>query len=303
VIVIGGGNSAVDAARTALRLGAEQVVIVCLEDLGEMAAITGEIQAARSEGVDIKTRTEVRRLVPGGVELGRVELEGDTFRLDRIRPVDAPRVELAAELVIVAAGQSPERLVQAEGGDPGSELEWTEQGLLAAHPETGATSHPRVFACGDLASERHSVTDAIAAGQRAAAGIDLALRGREAAGGRRPPPFPKAPSSSGGMAGRRERSARHEPPLLPEASRRRNFDEVAGAFSESEARKEADRCRICGQCGNCSACIETFGCPAFYLQDGLIKIDEALCVGCGVCVTFCPNGAISVKANGPGVPE
>ena len=292
VVVIGGGNSAVDAARTALRQGAEQVVIACLESRLELPAISEEIEAAQREGVELRTRTQVRRLVEAGVELVPVELLGDSFRLDRIRALEQDGEELRADLVILAVGQEPDRSIRF---DSATELEWTEAGLLATDRQTCATSHPRVFAGGDLVCDQRTVTDAIAAGQRAVFGIDSVLRGQAAAGRRQPPPIPKPRPNGSQVPGRHDRVERYQPPTLSADLSRQSFDEVVGVLTEQAARKEAERCMICGQCGNCSACIETFGCPAFYLRDGLIKIDEALCVGCGVCVSLCPNGAISMR--------
>jgi TPP-dependent indolepyruvate ferredoxin oxidoreductase alpha subunit len=70
------------------------------------------------------------------------------------------------------------------------------------------------------------------------------------------------------------------------------FEEVIGTLTEAQAHAEAARCAACGLCGNCRACLDLFGCPAFYLEEGRLQIDPKLCNGCGVCAAFCPNSAI-----------
>jgi len=94
------------------------------------------------------------------------------------------------------------------------------------------------------------------------------------------------------------RSARVAVPELDAIARTAGFAEVVGRLDEASARREAERCAACGLCGNCSACIDLFGCPAFFLEGGEIRIDPTLCNGCGVCAAFCPNGAIRPSRGG-----
>jgi len=159
-------------------------------------------------------------------------------------------------------------------------------------PETAQSSHPRIFAGGDLVAGPRTVTDAMAWGRWAAWGIDGRLRGREAADRRPPPPRPGTWPAPSGLRSRAEVGQRERPAELPSEQRTSGFEEVVGSLSEARARIEAARCSVCGQCGNCRACIDLFGCPAFYLEDDLIYINPALCNGCGVCAEFCPNRAI-----------
>jgi indolepyruvate ferredoxin oxidoreductase alpha subunit len=79
---------------------------------------------------------------------------------------------------------------------------------------------------------------------------------------------------------------------LAAESRADDFEEVVGVLTEEQARREASRCLVCGLCGNCRSCIDLFGCPAFTLEEGQVRIDPELCMGCGVCAAICPNGAI-----------
>ncbi|MBV6521808.1 MAG: Ferredoxin--NADP reductase [Gemmatimonadaceae bacterium] len=291
VIVIGGGNTAVDAARTARRRGAERAVIVCLEDRDTMPAIASEIEAAQEEGVEILSAHRAVRLTPAGADVERVlcRRPGSRDPADYTSAGDAES-GLTAQLVIVAVGQSRQPLAfgLGTGRTYGAAPDFS-----GIDPETGATEHPRVFAAGDLASGASYVTEAIASGLRAAWGLDTALRGRGAADRRLPPPRAsrETPCGRSGVT-RPDRDGRHRPPELEPRSRVNGFEEVTGTLSEADARREAMRCMICGHCGNCNACLDLFGCPAFFVADGRIEIDSQLCTACGVCAQFCPNGAI-----------
>jgi NADPH-dependent glutamate synthase beta subunit-like oxidoreductase len=276
VVVIGGGNAAIDAARTARRLGARQVTVACLEARAAMPALPEEIDAALAEGITLCTEVMPKRVDRGGVVFGAVD--------------DASReVLLDGEEVILAIGQLPD-LAPLEG-EPG--LEGVAQGRLAIDPETGRTAHERIFGGGDLVQRGEgTVTGAIAAGLRAAWAIDRQLRGEEEAD-RRPPPR-QIPSGGAWSAAtiQTERVPRHPPPERQVPERTGSFDEVMGGLSEAEARAEAARCLVCGICGNCRSCIDLCGCPAFREVDGRIEIDQVLCNGCGLCLAFCPNDAI-----------
>lgn len=288
VAVIGGGNAAIDAARSARRRGAEQVVIVYRRGREQMPAIASEIEAALEEGIEVRTHALPAALAAGGLRLARTE-PGAPDASGRPRPIVVAGSEelLEADLVLVATGQSPAL--------DGLALERTADGALSVDVETAATSHPRVFAGGDLAGGARTVTEAIAWGLRAAWGIDRALRGAEAADRRPPPPrmsaWPYAPTGRTRFR-RADSVARARPDHLAPDERVSGFAEVAGTLREEQARAEAARCAACGLCGNCRSCIDLFGCPAFFLRDGRVAIDTALCTGCGVCVAFCPDGAI-----------
>jgi len=204
-----------------------------------------------------------------------------------------------ADLVIVAAGQAPETDFLAVGEQP---LERHGDGSLVVDEVSLATSHPRVFAGGDVVHGERTLTSAIALGQRAAWGIDRALRGREAAD-TLPPPVRAGDEGDWPRQGRlRSRflngglQARRRPPEITLEQRIGSHDEVHAALDETAARAEAARCQSCGQCGNCRACLDLFGCPAFYMEDDRIFIDASLCNGCAVCAEFCPNGAIRPRA-------
>ncbi len=291
VLVIGGGNSAIDAARTAVRRGAARVTIACLESRDEMPAITDEIDEAEHEGVTLRTRMRVVGAADGVAQLVGVQPTtlGATAP-DAFEPVAGTEADLPVDLVIAAIGQRPDQAALATGE---LDLCWTDAGALRIDPATGKTSVAGLFAGGDLSINGRTVTAAIAAGLRAAWGIDRDHRGAEQADTRLPPPVvPDHIAMPGVQARRAQREERRRPSSLDGSARTRGFDEVVGGLTEEQARAEAARCMVCGSCGNCRSCLDLFGCPAFFLREGSIEIDPALCVGCGVCAHYCPNGAI-----------
>jgi indolepyruvate ferredoxin oxidoreductase alpha subunit len=286
VVVIGGGNAAFDAARTALRRGAARVVLAYRRGRADMPALPDEIEAAEREGVLIRTRIAplalVRAPVPGLLCVTSAPGAPDaSARGEEL---------LEADLVLSAVGQEADL-----GADLGLELD--PRGGLRVDPLNARTSHPRVFAGGDAVPGPRTVTDAIAWGQRAAWGIDQSLRGAELADKLTAPPRPVAwPLAREKARAPLLRSfqglGRARPPELEIRERAACFDEVVGTLSEAAARAEAARCAVCGSCGNCRSCLDLFGCPAFFLRDGRIEIEPGLCIGCGVCADFCPNAAI-----------
>ncbi len=304
VVVIGGGNAAIDAARTAKRLGAGEVTIVYRREQADMPAIEEEVEAALGEGIILEVHTGPVALNPKGLVVVRTE-PGASDQSGRQRPVSVTGSErlVAADQVIAAIGQS----IDVEGLKvAGKELEVENDGSIKMDRETHVTSCERVFAGGDNTDGPRTAIDAIAFGRRAAWGIDRLLRGEEEAD-RRPPPQSTAGSSTfddgdprsrhslgeGGQTTRTtDRRPRQYSKMLPEDKRTTTFDEVVLPLTEKQAQIEASRCMVCGTCGNCRVCIDLFGCPAFYVSEGRIEIDAALCMGCGVCAEICPNGAI-----------
>ena len=292
VVVIGGGNAAIDASRTALRQGAERVVIACLEGRDEMPAIGEEIHEAAREGVELHAGRRARRRVAGGVELVDVasRVAGDFSRAN-FDDVAGSQEVIPADLVITAIGQQLDEAILA-GLEVGLACE---DGLVRIDRDTGCTSHPRLFAAGDLVTRDRTVTGAIASGLRAAWGIDRVLRGGAEADRRLPPPHvaPGVPWVAGPeKKWRTGYEPRHRPPVVDPNRGVASFAEVVGSLDEARARAEAARCLFCGRCGNCRSCLDLFGCPAFLLDDESILINAELCVACGVCAGFCPNGAL-----------
>nr|WP_297199190.1 NADPH-dependent glutamate synthase [Thermanaeromonas sp.] len=179
VAVIGAGNVAMDAARTALRLGAKKSMIVYRRSAEEMPARKEEVENAREEGVEFHFLTSpvefhgdeagwVKRMTCIRYELGEPDASG------RRRPVPVPGSEyhMEADTVVIAIGQGPNPLVLRT--TPGLEL--TKKGTIAADEETGATSRPGVFAGGDIVTGAATVILAMGAGKKAARAIDAYLR-------------------------------------------------------------------------------------------------------------------------------
>ncbi|TVQ96065.1 MAG: NADH-quinone oxidoreductase subunit NuoF [Spirochaetaceae bacterium] len=244
VVVVGGGNAAIDAARTALRLGSEKVTVVYRRTQEQMPAYAEEIEAALAEGVELRCLTQPLEVVSndtGSVSalrcarmaLGEFDRSG---RRGATRAKDEPFL-VEADQVIVAIGQRLDPATML--GD--MEVELTGNGFIKADQLTGCTSVPWLFAGGDAASGPASVVSAIAAGERAAVGIDAMLTGEEHAFWRTehvldtdydpdadPVPFPREPI-----------------PMVPVDRRKRSFDEVELPWNESVALRQCQRCLRC----------------------------------------------------------
>ncbi len=294
VIVVGGGDAASDAARVALRLGAESARILYRRSEQEMPMDEEELRETLDEGVEIEYLTQPIGLIAKngkvvGLQCVRNEL-GEPDESGRRRPVAiaGSEFEIQCDHVIPAIGQTHDLVPFKEDIN----LKRSAKGVLESQPETGQTSDPRVFAAGDVTGEGWTVIDAIAQGQRAAWGIDRFLVGEEQAlplnsqihsDIRDIPRYHPGDVTPGDRAHPEERSGQE---------RNRDFDEFNFGLSEDQVLAESERCLSCGQCARCNNCIDNFGCPAIYKMNGKVHIDEVLCTGCGVCAQICPNDAI-----------
>ena len=252
VVVIGGGNVAVDVARTAIRLGAKRVAMVSLEQHHEMPAFPEEIEATLTEGVEILNGWGPRRILGKGSAEG-IELKRCTSVFDdgRFSPIydENDRMTLKADQIIVAIGQ-----VLDEGFAEHTEIA-REHGGFRVDPETLETSLEGIFAGGDVVTGPATVIEAVAAGKRAAESIDRYLRGDESESLRfektiKPVPEEQLPSVDG--IEKRERAIAGE---LPIEQRIANFDEVEECFSEEDALAESERCLNCALCSECGECV------------------------------------------------
>ncbi len=181
VITVGGGNVAMDSARTALRLGAEESIIVYRRSEQELPARAEEVEHAKEEGVRFQLLTNPVRCVErdgaiGGVECIRMELgEPDESGRRRPVPIEGSEFIIDADTVVIAIGNGPHPLIPRT--TPGLEL--TRRGNIVADPETGQTSREGVFAGGDIVTGAATVIQAMGAGKRAAAAIDRYLQGKK----------------------------------------------------------------------------------------------------------------------------
>jgi NADH-quinone oxidoreductase subunit F len=243
VVVVGGGNAAVDAARSALRLGAETVTVVYRRTRAEMPAYEEEVEEAEKEGVRFRflaapVRLAANRGKPAELHLQPMEL-GEFDKSGRRRPEASRDGEytLPADLLIAAIGQSlePEELFD------GVRLKLNDRGYIAADPTSGQTSEPWIFAGGDAVYGPSSVIEAVAAGEKAAVGINRFLGGKTEAFWRKDHGVdtffdPEADPVE---------TPRAEPKLISVGKRRGNFTEVENTWSRSVALAEAKRCLRC----------------------------------------------------------
>lgn len=256
VLVIGGGNAAVDAARSALRLGARSVEMVYRRSREEMPASPWEVAAAEEEGVKARFLAAPVRILagggngaPGAVELLRMEL-GDPDASGRRAPVPVKgsNFTLAADTVIVAIGQAPTVHFAA-----GENLRVTSRGGLWID-DSYQTSIEGVFAGGDVTAGPSSVVEAVAGGHKAAEAIRCYLQGLPLPASRRVSHL-KPPRRAPDVRAY-DPAPRHEMPAEPPAGRSRDFREVERGYAEETARAEARRCLDCGGCSECLECVK-----------------------------------------------
>jgi NADPH-dependent glutamate synthase beta subunit-like oxidoreductase/NAD-dependent dihydropyrimidine dehydrogenase PreA subunit len=244
LVIIGGGNAAVDCARVGIRLGFIDVNILYRRTRKEMPAIQEEIKQAIEEGVDIQPLTAPVRFLGKngnvtGVELIRMSL-GEPDESGRPRPIRIKGSEfmVQADVVIVAAGQAPEVSFLTDS----CSLRFSNRNLIEVDPISGATNIPGIFAGGDIVAGPRTVVEAIASGKKAAISIDRYLKGLDILAGRH-----REWKGCEFMPENIELKERECMPCLPLEERNNTFKEIAQGFNEEQARSEAGRCyRICG---------------------------------------------------------
>jgi NADPH-dependent glutamate synthase beta subunit-like oxidoreductase len=252
VIVIGGGNVAADAARTAKRLGADTVTMACLESRPEMPAFPWEIEAAEREGVEIlpalapqQITSKTGKRVSGVEFLPVAETSRDEVGRMSWTLVDGAEPELLeANAVIIAIGQAPE----ASFVDPSL---LTERGTLKVDRATLASEQDGVFGAGDVADMAGNVVDAIAAGHRAARSIDRYLRGERLVSADDEDTrvvFEVKPEMVPAFLARKNR---WDMPTVSARDSLRTFSETELGYADWQVREEAKRCMNCGMCGSC----------------------------------------------------
>ncbi len=256
VAVVGGGNSAIDAARVAVRLGAAEVTIVYRRGAEEMPAQKEEIEAARAEGVVLRLLTNpVAVLETGGRASGLscVGMRlGDPDASGRRRPEPLPGSdhELAADTIIFALGQQGDAGLLA-----GVEGIVHADGRISVN-ERQATGHARIFAAGDVVRGPDSVIWAMAEGQRAAAAVHASISGDSIT----LPDWTRTDyDRSTPLRPGIVKAARRSVPHIAIARRRSGFTEVEARFREKDAVAEASRCLQCGICCECGACVAACG--------------------------------------------
>ncbi|HSR32397.1 MAG TPA: NAD(P)-binding protein [Anaerolineae bacterium] len=252
VAVVGGGNVAIDAARAALRLGAESVTIVYRRSRAEMPASAWEVEDAEEEGIQFHFLANPIRILGhdglvAGLECIRMELgEPDVSGRRRPIPIERSDFVLDVDMVIPAIGQMPDLGFMSEG-----ELRVTLRGTLVAEQDTLATGVPGVFAGGDAVSGPATAIEAIAAGKQAAKSIHRYLQGEKSAWtGER---LNVVPLEEVDLR-RAHKEARVSMPKLSHNARIADFAEVELGFVQEQAVAEALRCLSCGICSECREC-------------------------------------------------
>jgi 2-oxoacid:acceptor oxidoreductase delta subunit (pyruvate/2-ketoisovalerate family) len=281
VAVYGGGNTAIDAARSAKRLGASDAVVIYRRTRDRMPAQDDEVSQAADEGVEFHWLSTIDRVESDGLLIEQMELDEDGF------PQPTGHTErLAADSVVLALGQDTDLslLGTASACQVVDGVVETDRAL--------ATAQRGVFAGGDVIAGQRSVTAAIGHGRTVAASIDAWLAGRT------PAPEPEvtlAPYEALNTWYFEDADRTHRP-LLELVRRSSTFDEVVHGLDAETALFEARRCLSCGSCFSCDNCYAL--CP----DDAVIKlgpvgryeIDLDYCKGCGICVEECPAGAIGM---------
>ena len=281
VAVYGGGNTAMDAARTARRLGASEAVVVYRRTRDRMPAHDIEVSEALDEGVTMRWLSTISQAEEGKLLIEKMRLDETGFP----QPTGEFE-ELEADCLVLALGQNADLSVLENV--PGVTFS---DNVTDVGPDL-MTGHPGIFAGGDMVPSERTVTVAIGHGKKAARNIDAWLRnGHYTAPGQHP---------LAGFGGLNTWYYADAPatvrPTLEAARRVTTFDEVTGGLDESTALFEARRCMSCGNCFGCDNCYSV--CPdnaIVKLADGQYKIDYDYCKGCGLCAAECPCGAIEMR--------
>jgi len=282
VLVYGGGNTAIDVARTAKRLGAEESIVVYRRTRDKMPAHDFEVEEALQEGVMMKWLSTIKEAGEGSFTVEKMALDENGF------PQPTGELEsIEADSLVLALGQDVD--LSLLNNVPGLNLQdgmvQVDRGMM--------TSYPGIFAGGDMVPSERTVTVAIGHGKKAARNIDAWLRGttHESAPKHEIATFDKLNPWYYSDAPKTVQ------PVLDIIRRQSTFDEVLGGLDESNALFEARRCLSCGNCFECDNCYGV--CP----DNAVIKlgpgnrfsINYDYCKGCGICVAECPCGAITTE--------
>ncbi len=282
VVVYGGGNTAIDVARTAKRLGAEESIIVYRRTREKMPAHDFEVEEALQEGVRMKWLTTVKEAGEATLMVEKMALDENGF------PQPTGEFEtIEADSLVLALGQDVDlgllAVVPGLTFDNGSVA--VDAGMM--------TGHPGIFAGGDMVPGERTVTVAIGHGKRAARHIDAWLRGEAYA----PPPKHEVATFDKLNTWYYADAPKTVQPVLDILRRQGTFEEVLGGLDEGNAQFEARRCLSCGNCFECDNCYGV--CP----DNAVVKLGPGkrfrfnydYCKGCGICVAECPCGAIRTE--------
>jgi NADPH-dependent glutamate synthase beta subunit-like oxidoreductase len=306
IAVIGGGNVAIDAARTCLRLGAHEVTVVYRRTRNDMPANVEEVEQAEEEGIDFSFLTmpvsiEGQGLNVTGLKCLRTELgPPDDSGRRRPQPIEGSEYVLDVDVVVSAIGQA----IHAGGINKMEGLRWSRRGTVWVNTVTMETSVEGIFACGDIVTGPATVIEAIGGGKKAADAIDRYLRGVPQ------PQMPPVPHRRAWLdpievtAPTKMILKRPHQSTLNLDRRRVTFQQVELGYTENETREEARRCLRCDICIRCGQCQEI--CRDKMKVDALklgyldfdhpdqtdFRVTAERCIACGACAANCPTGAM-----------
>ena len=281
VVVYGGGNTAIDMARTAKRLGATDAIIVYRRTREKMPAHDFEVEEALQEGVMIKWLSTIKQAGASALVVEKMQLDETGF------PQPTGELEtLEADSLVLALGQDVD--LSLLNGVPGLEVA---DGVVKVGPNM-MTGHAGIFAGGDMVPSERTVTVAVGHGKKAARHVDAWLRGTRWA----KPPAHELAEYDKLNTWYYSDAPKTVRPMLDALRRQSTFDEVLGGLDETNALYEARRCLSCGNCFECDNCYGV--CP----DNAVIKLGPGkrfrfnydYCKGCGLCVAECPCGAIKM---------
>lgn len=285
VLVVGGGNTAVDTARTALRLGAEEVWMLYRRSRAEMPASAEEVEQAEREGIHLEPLVQpieviskegrIRALKCIRMQLGEPDASG------RRRPIaiEGTEFDIECDMTIAAVAQAPE--ISFLEPDHGLAVD-SRRRTFIVDERTLATNQPGIFAGGDAVRGPAALIEAIAHGRRAALSVDRYLRNQPLLSPREQRPLPTVELTDAEVREKVTRgevtaAARVEVATLPPAERRRDFREVALTLTEGQALREAERCLQCGLCSECHLCVDV--CKPEAIDHYMAPFEEILDVG------------------------
>ena len=281
VVVYGGGNTAIDVARTARRLGAEEAIIVYRRTREKMPAHDFEVEEALQEGIMMKWLSTIKHADGGSITVEKMELDDKGF------PQPTGEIEtLEADSVVLALGQDVD--LSLLEGVPGLAI----QNGTVQVGRNMMTGYAGIFAGGDMVPSERTVTVAIGHGKKAARNIDAWLRGDQYV----PPPKHELATFDRLNTWYYSDAPKTVRPMLDIIRRQSTFEEVQGGLDETNALFEARRCLSCGNCFECDNCYGV--CP----DNAVIKLGPGnrfrfnyeYCKGCGMCAAECPCGAIKM---------
>jgi 2-oxoacid:acceptor oxidoreductase delta subunit (pyruvate/2-ketoisovalerate family) len=281
VVVYGGGNTAIDAARTAKRMGATEAIIVYRRTREKMPAHDFEVEEALEEGIMMKWLSTIKRMDEGVLTVEKMKLDAKGF------PQPTGEFEtLEADSLVLALGQDVD--LSLLDGVPGLEIK---DGVVQVASNM-VTGHDGIFAGGDMVPSERTVTVAVGHGKKAARYIDAWLRGTTYT----PVEKHELASFDKMNAWYYADAPKTVRPMIEGPRRQNTFEEVQGGLDETNALYEARRCLSCGNCFECDNCYGV--CPdnaVIKLGPGnRFKFNYDYCKGCSLCATECPCGAIKM---------